>query len=94
MILNITYNGKPYRVIKKKNAYVFGISMNDSTAEALLDLDKLTFDEGFVKLYENLPGSKSLELTLVMSDEETIGKYAGLPTLDISFGGIHVTATL
>ena len=94
MTLNITCDGKPYRVIKKKNAYVLGVSINNSLKESILDLDSLNFDDGFINFRENLPNGTSTEIAIVTADSEIMDRYRGLETLNVSFNGVEIKATL
>ena len=94
MTLNITCDGKPYRVIKKKNAYVLGVSINNSLKESILDLDSLNFDDGFINFRENLPNGTSMEIAIVTADSEIMDRYRGLETLNVSFNGVEIKATL
>ena len=94
MTLNITCDGKPYRVIKKENAYVLTVSINNSLKEPILDLDSLNFDDGFINIKENLPNGKSLELAIVTADSEAMDRYRGLETLNVSFDDVEIKATL
>ena len=94
MTINITCDGKQYRVIKKECAYILSVSIQNSSGEAVLDLDALNFSEDFIRYQENLPNGMSIELVLVKGDEAILKKYKGLTTLDASFNGVKVTATL
>ena len=40
MTINITCDGKQYRVIKKECAYILSVSIQNSSGEAVLDLDE------------------------------------------------------
>jgi len=94
MTLNITCDGKPYRLIKKENAYVLNVCINNSLKEPILDLDSLNFDDGFINIKENLPNGKSLELAIVTADSEAMDRYRGLETLNVSFDDVEIKATL
>lgn len=94
MTINITYDGKSYRVIKKEDAYILSISISHRRDEAVFDLDKLNFDEGLVRYTENLPNEVSIELVIAKADKEIIERYRGLETMHVEFDKVTVTATL
>ena len=94
MTININYDGKSYRTIKKEDAYILSISISHTNNKAVLDLDQVNFDEGFIRYTENLPNNMSVELVIARADKEIIERYSGLETMHAVFDKVTISATL
>ena len=94
MTINITFDGKPYRVIKKEDSFVLSISVSDRKDDAVFNLDELDLVEGFVRYMENLPNGKFVELVIAKADKEIIGRYHGLEIIHAVFDKVTISATL